>query len=184
MEENRPGTADERRCFFAVWPDADVRARLADWAEAARVSPPARRVPPASLHITLVFLGVLDGPQLDAVREVGANTAWAGATLMLDRIAFWKRSRIVWAGSRDGCPALSALAEDLRGRLRRLGFAVEERPFLPHVTLYRKAHRKPRWEQRRVEWRMDGFCLAESRLSPAGAQYSVLDRWSAHGDVE
>ncbi|MGA8262047.1 MAG: RNA 2',3'-cyclic phosphodiesterase [Arenicellales bacterium] len=182
--ESRAENVAERRCFFAVWPDAAVRARLAEWAGEVRTDPPARRVEAANLHITLVFLGVLDSRQLDAIRKVGNDTGWTGASLTLDRIGFWKRSRIVWAGSRDGCTALSALAEGLRDRLRRLGFGVEERPFVPHVTLYRKAHRKPRWAHRCVEWRIDDFCLVESLLTPTGAQYSVLDRWSADGDMK
>lgn len=178
------GTDTAGRYFFAVWPDESVRARLAEWSDAVQVGSPARRVAAAKLHITLVFLGTLEPAQVAAVRALAADIPWAGAALTLDRIGFWKRSRIVWAGSREGCPALSALADALRGRLRRLGFRVEERPFVPHVTLYRKAVRKPRWQQQTIDWPIDEFCLVRSTLSSSGSRYAIVDRWSAHGAVE
>lgn len=181
MSSDEPGPG---RYFFAVWPDAAVQAQLLDWSRAVRVDASARRVPGANLHVTLAFLANLDDAQVAAVRKAGADTRWSGAVLALDRIGYWKRSRIVWAGSRAGSAGLAALVDDLRGRLRCAGFCVEERPFVPHVTLYRRAQRKPRWEHRVVQWRMDDFCLVESRLSSAGAQYAVLDRWSANDDMK
>lgn len=178
------GTDGAGRSFFAVCPDESVRARLAEWSDAIHTGAPARRVPDSKLHITLVFLGALQPAQVAAVRSLAADTPWTGASLTLDRIGYWKRSRIVWAGSREGCAALSALAEALRGRLRRLGFRIEERPFVPHITLYRKAVRKPRWRQETIDWRIDEFCLVQSTLFSSGSRYEILDRWSAHGDVE
>lgn len=175
---------DTGRYFLAAWPDETVRAGLAAWAETLRVGSSARRIPASRLHMTLVFLGALDAPRLEAVRAVAADTAWPGAVLKLDRIGYWKRSRIVWAGSRDGAIALTTFAETLRDRLRRLGFRIEERPFLPHVTLYRNAGRRPRWQQRVIEWRIDALCLVQSVRSSEGARYEILERWCASGAVE
>lgn len=121
---------------------------------------------------------------MEVVRSVAADTPWPGAVLSLDRIGYWNRSRIIWAGSRDGSAALSALAEGLRDRLRRFGFRIEERPFVPHVTLYRNAGRRPRWQKQVIEWRIDDLCLVRSSLSSSGSHYEVLERWCAHDDVE
>lgn len=172
------------RYFLAAWPDEAVRARLDAWANAIAAGPRARRIPAARLHITLVFLGPLESAQLEAVRSVAADTPWPGAVLSLDRIGYWNRSRIIWAGSRNGSAALSAVAEALRDRLRRLGFRVEERPFVPHVTLYRNAGRRPRWHKQVIEWRIDDLCLVRSSLSASGSHYEVLERWCAHDDVK
>lgn len=179
---DRTETGDSERYFLAVWPDESVRARLAEWSAAIQPGSSARQIPESKLHITLVFLGTLAPAQLEAVRSVAAATPWSGASLTLDRIGYWKRARIVWAGSTDGCAALSALAEELRARLRRLGFRVEERPFVPHVSLYRKAGRRPRWRREVIDWRIDEFCLVQSRPSPSGSRYEVLERWGARGD--
>lgn len=170
-------TGDTGRYFLAVWPDDTVRARLARWSEAIPAGSAARRVPADNLHITLVFLGALEPPGLDAVRTVAADTPWSGASLTLDRIGYWKRARIIWAGSREGSEALSALTETLRDRLRRLGFRVEARPFVPHVTLYRKAGRRPRWRPEVIDWRIERFCLVRSTLSSTGPRYEIVERW-------
>lgn len=172
------------RYFFAVWPDAQVRDTVFEWARSLQADPAARQVGAGNLHITLVFLGELTAPEVEAVRQVGAGVRWSEAALVLDRIGYWRRSGIVWAGSRQGSESLSVLAEELRDRLRRLGFQVEERPFVPHVTLYRKARRKPRWSARQVQWQIDELCLVESRPSADGARYSVVDRWSANSIVK
>lgn len=178
------GNPEAGRYFLAVWPDDPVRARLGEWSDAIRVAPPATQIPAAKLHITLVFLGTLGTAELDAVRAVAADTPWPGASLTLDRIGYWKRSRIVWAGSSGGSEALSRLVEELRGRLRRLGFRIEDRAFVPHVTLYRKAARRPRWQSREIEWRIEDYCLVESTLSSSGARYDVVERWYPQDDVE
>lgn len=178
------GEGEDRRYFFAVWPDAGIRSALSEWGRTLRVRAPARRVADDNLHITLVFLGELDAPRLAAVREIAGRVPWTGARLVLDRIGHWKRSRIIWAGSRDGCEALTALADALRDGLQRRGFRVDERPFVPHVTLFRKARQRPRWSSRSIDWRIDEFCLVASRLCAEGAHYEVLNRWSAHDDMK
>lgn len=178
------GHLDTGRYFLAVWPDGTVRDRLARWSDAIQPGAPARQVPAPNLHITLVFLGTLDPPGLDAVRAVAAGTPWSHANLSLDRIGYWKRARIIWAGSTNGSAALTALAEALRGRLKRLGLGIEERPFAPHVTLYRKAGRRPRWQRQVIHWRIDELCLVRSTLSSSGSRYEIVERWWPHGDVE
>lgn len=165
------------RYFLAAWPDDAVRGRLDRWADTIHVGSTARRVPAENLHITLVFLGALDPPRLDAVRAVAADVPWSGASLALDRIGYWKRARIIWAGCSGGSEALSVLTETLRGRLGRLGFRVESRPFVPHVTLFRKAARRPRWRPEVIDWRIQRFCLVRSTLSSSGARYEIVERW-------
>lgn len=177
-----PGEAG--RYFLAAWPDQAVRDRLAEWSRRLDAGHAARRIPADKLHITLVFLGTLGRSELDAVRATAAETPWSGASLTVDRIGYWKRPRIVWAGSSAGSEALAALAEALRGRLRRLGFRVEARPFAPHITLFRKAGRKPRWDKQAIEWRIDEFCLVRSTLSSSGSRYEIVERWCANADVE
>lgn len=178
------GPADTGRYFLALWPDETVRSRLAAWSDAIQTGAAARQIPAAKLHITVVFLGTLTPAELDAVRSVAAATSWSRASLTLDRIGYWRRARIVWAGSSDGCEALLALAESLRARLRRLGFRIDRRPFVPHVTLYRKAGRKPRWQRQVIEWHIDELCLVRSSLSSQGSRYEIVERWCARGDVE
>jgi 2'-5' RNA ligase len=179
-----PEGEEPGRYFFAIWPEAQIRGRLDAWAREIETGTGARRVAADNLHMTLAFLGTLRETQVTAARKVARGMAPEPAVLTLDRIGYWQRPRIIWAGSRDGCDLLCALAENLRERLRRVGFRIDTRLFVPHVTLYRKARRRPKWTSRRIEWPVNDFCLVHSRLLPEGARYEIVERWSANSDVK
>ena len=72
-------------------------------------------------------------------------------------------------------------------RTARLGRPPEDRPFDGHLTLAR-ARKAARVDLRRLAgapieaaWPVTEVCLVESRLSPAGARYEVVDRFPARG---
>lgn len=181
---DKHGGRDKGRYFFAVWPDDSLRAALVEWRCVMRTDPAARAVPADNLHMTVVFLGSLAPPQVDAVRRVAGHIPWSGASLQLDRVGYWPRSRVIWVGSRRGSERLAECSEQLRDRLRGLGFRIDSRHFVPHLTVYRKARRRPKWPERVLAWSIDELCLVRSHLSKAGAHYEIVDRWSARSDVE
>ncbi len=83
---------------------------------------------------------------------------------------------------------LEAIAAGVVGATARLGQPPDDRPFHGHITLARVADRakvdlRPLTGRAiDAEWRVDAICLVESRLSPAGARYEVLERFpSADG---
>src|SRR5690242_6218755 len=107
-----------------------------------RMIPEVHWVDPASLHITLAFLGELDDERLDAATQAAASTAGGHApfTLRLAGLGTFgsaRSPRVIWvslAGEKARLLSLqAALANDLAAR----GFLREERPFSPHLTLAR-----------------------------------------------
>ena len=61
------------RLFFALWPDELVRANLArQRIDLARTSG-GRPTRPATLHVTLVYLGDVAGSQLEDALTVGRS---------------------------------------------------------------------------------------------------------------
>lgn len=172
------------RSFLACWPGASVHTALYHRAAQMRDQVGGRIIRPENLHVTLAFLGPLNSHQLEAVRQCCAPLP-RRFEIELDRIGFFRKGGIVWAGSRSPDPELSRFVEDLRDCLRRLGFRVENRPFVPHITLLRKARRRPRSAApQALHWLVDEYTLSASELGPDGARYSVLDRWSTLGDVK
>lgn len=171
------------RSFLACWPDPSITDALQRAAADARGRVGGRVIRAQNMHVTLAFLGLLTSPQLSAVQAC-CEPLPARFHLSLDRIGFWKNRGIVWAGARSPDPGLGAFAEDLRDRLRRVGFRVDSRPFVPHVTLLRKAERRPRIEFRSLDWEIGEYTLVASEQTAEGAHYSVLKRWSTQGDVK
>jgi 2'-5' RNA ligase len=124
------------RLFVAIPLPEDVRLGLAGLAGAV---PGAGWVPPENLHITLRFLGEVDGHLFEDVCHALSLVGGAAFSLQLAGVGHFgdrRQVRVLWAAVR----ASEALAR-LRGRVERVlencGLPREERRFHPHVTLAR-----------------------------------------------
>jgi 2'-5' RNA ligase len=131
------------RAFVAAWPDATTRGALVRLQQslAPRLAP-ARPMQPRNLHLTLAFIGEIDGPTA-AIVAAAIEVAMPGTVppaWEIDRTGCFERARVVWAGA-PATPSLSAASAQVRGCLDRLAVGYDRKPFVPHVTLYRDARR-------------------------------------------
>jgi 2'-5' RNA ligase len=166
------------RLFFALWPDAAVGQALGALArELARVCS-GRAVPAANVHLTLAFLGELERERLAPLAALARTVRGEPFALELNRLDYWRHNRIVWAGT-ETCPApLAALAAELGAGLRGLGIAIEERPYVPHITLVRDARRAPPpGRAPGIRWPVRAFALVESVPRGHARAYEVLESW-------
>lgn len=98
--------------------------------------------------------------------------------LELGRCEFWKRPRVVGFTASETPDPLRELVTRLRQLGRDCGVPVESRPFVPHLTVMRKAQREPRPElQVSLNWDVRRFVLVHSRTLPEGAQYEIIGSW-------
>ena len=101
--------------------------------------PGARWVEPADYHVTLRFMGDLDGATArDLYEGLSESRTRPALTLTLDALASFggDRPRAVFARLAPNRDLLDLQAEQER-IVRRLGLAPETRKFTPHVTLAR-----------------------------------------------
>lgn len=171
------------RCFLACWPARNIGEHLHDLSGVAQKHSGGRRVALQNIHLTLAFLGDLMPTQRAAV-EACCPPMERPLVLTLDRLGYWRQGGILWAGSRTPDPDFVDFAENVRAALRRVGFRLDSRPFVPHLTLLRKARRRPRVKIDPVDWPVTAYSLVASELTPAGANYSTRKRWSTPGDVK
>lgn len=174
------GEARSHRVFFALWPDGEAAGQLS--ALAHSLGGGGRLMRPASLHLTLAFVGSVTPTQLELLAQLGAGVRGAAFDLSLDRIGFWPQRGILWAGCRQTPPPLRDLAGRLAAALQDAGFALDSRAgtaLLPHVTLARRVRCSslPRLETP-IRWRADEFTLVESHLHPSAASYRILTRFA------
>ena len=172
------GETRSRRVFFALWPDEAAFGQLSALAHGLAGGPGARPVPPASLHLTLAFVGPVTPAQAIRLEESAAAVRAATFDLSLDRLGFWPRRGILWAGCRQAPAPLCRLADALALGLHAAGFNGHDRPgseLVPHVTLARRVRcaavpllGTP------IRWRVREFALVESRLSASAASYETL----------
>ena len=163
------------RLFFALWPDESVRAALADRAAALHALCGGRSTRTENLHLTLAFLGNVDDRRVAEIEHAAGEVAPRKASLLLDRIGFWKR--LAWAGASAVPGQIEGLVLELRDALTRSRIDFDPKPFVPHVTLLRDA-RQPREMPvvAPIAWNLDGFVLVRSPAG-RGAAYEVLDSW-------
>jgi len=169
--------ARSRRVFFALWPDEEATGHLA--ALGHSLAPRGSRLTrPASLHLTLAFVGSVASEQVERLDAIAAGIRVAPFELSLDRLGFWPQRGILWAGCRQTSVALRGLAGGLAVALRESGFAVDARAgaaLTRHVTLARRVRcpSLPRLETP-IRWRVGEFALVESHLHPSAASYETL----------
>ncbi|NIW23299.1 MAG: RNA 2',3'-cyclic phosphodiesterase [Gammaproteobacteria bacterium] len=180
MTDRTPGNAAaprpaRRRVFFALWPDDETRQALSRATRGAVRQCGGKPTPIENLHATLAFLGPITPDDLANV-EALTPPASEPFEIVLDRLKHWERSSVLWIGPTDVPMALLTLERELWDRLVDLGFSRERRPYVPHVTLARKAQ-AARGSVSPVPWRIDGIALVESKTGPRNSRYTVLKSW-------
>ena len=140
-----------------------------------------------NLHLTLAFIGTVTPAQLESLLSLANDLQAEPFDLTLGQLGWWQRNGIVWAGSRVVPPRQRRLLDEMTRALIAGGFAVDARPYFPHITLLRNGRCEGLPElEKPISWRVDDITLVESPLQAAGSNYKVLARWplleTASGD--
>ena len=160
------------RLFFALWPEPSVRAELASLLPAVQ----GRKVKPANLHITLAFLGRQPVTGIPALLSIAHSIPFPVMRLQIDRLGYFARRRIAWAGMQHSPPELATVRCALTDALVRAGIHFDaDSPFRPHVTLARDAVAPAATHTGPVIWTPAGIKLVSSVPGPTGVAYQVLD---------
>ena len=168
------------RLFFALWPDEGVRAQLAHWIRELHAMCGGRPTRTENLHVTLAFLGSVEGARVAEVERAAGEVAPCAVSLVLDQPGYWKHNRIAWAGASAVPGELDVLVAELRSTLARSHIGFDSKGFVSHATLLRDAREPeamPALEP--IQWNLDGFALVQSVTLPRGSRYEVLKAWSA-----
>ena len=177
-------TPEVQRLFLALWPSAAVRSALREL-QCAFPGSAGRAVDDGNLHITLVFLGSTPPERRHCIEAALDGLERPGFELRLDRLGYWRRPQVVWAGSDAVPPPLTSLVEDMTKAAVQCGCMLDARPFRPHLTLFRKVRKPPRDlpDIAPILWPANAFALVESVTASSGVRYQVLNTWPLGGGV-
>jgi 2'-5' RNA ligase len=193
-ERNQLEANHERwRVFCAVELPPQVRARAAE--HAARLRERSTEVRASwprtdNLHLTLKFLGEIAQARVGALSNAASRAAKSiqPFDLTLEGAgAFPPRGspRVLWLGINDSSGGLVRLQSQLEDECEAEGFAREERPFHPHLTLARirapqgarelaRLHRETGFVA--IEFPVTELVVMRSELGPGGSRYTEVSR--------
>ena len=182
------------RLFVAVDLSEDARRRIAVQQQriaAALGGPTAslKWVTPEHAHLTLAFLGRVDGTLVPSVVDaLGRDVDRPPFEMILDGVGVFPprgAPRVLWVGVAAGAAQLSDLQRLMAERVTALGIELEDRPFHPHLTLGRWRASRPADRDRALAAAPSGAIarvpveyatLYESRLSSSGPTYLARAR--------
>jgi 2'-5' RNA ligase len=133
------------------------------------------------LHLTLRFIGDVDGRDANGIDEALASISAPRFTLELKGVGSFggKNPRALWAGAAAN-DALIHLQRKIESAVQRLGFPAEERKYTPHVTLARLRgtpagqvmdYLSDHGLYASQPFEVQQFALYSSRLTPNGSIY-------------
>jgi len=149
-------------------------------------------VDPGGVHLTLKFLGNIPSRRVTEITEAMKKAAQGLSPFLLEisglgAFPSLKQPRVVWVGVGGELDKLSTLQQNIDSALATLGFAREERPFVPHLTVARvregaSASERAKFGELvgsvafegRYRVDVDAIRLMRSQLTPAGAIYTCL----------
>jgi 2'-5' RNA ligase len=187
------------RLFVALDIEPGIRERIGEFRDQMRVlAPDVRWVAPETFHVTLQFLG--ETTKLELIRVALRRVAGAPIQISFRNAGFFpnpRSPRVFWIGI-EADNGLQELVDAIGRELQPLGCARDAGPYKPHLTLARSGSGRPKplaGERvapglHRVRDKLAGsdvlefgtmtaheFFLYESKLTPAGAKYSKIDRY-------
>ena len=144
------------------------------------------------IHLTLKFLGNIPFKQVAQITKAmeEATQGISPFRLEISNLGAFpnlRQPRVFWVGIGGEINKLSSLQQNIDSALASLGFAREERPFTPHLTLARMRQGASPGERKsfgelvmssslesKYHLDVDAISLMRSQLTPTGAIYSCL----------
>jgi len=149
-------------------------------------------VDPGGIHLTLKFLGSIPSKRVTEITEAMGKAAQGISPFHLEisglgAFPSLRQARVFWVGIGGELDKLSRLQQNIDSALAALGFAKEERSFVPHLTLARIRQGASPLERKsfgdivgstffedKYHVEVEAISLMRSQLTPAGAIYTCL----------
>ena len=194
MSKQQPSPSGSTwRVFCALEIPIDLREQLVRHTEQLQLALPQVQASWArvdNIHLTIKFFGNLTPEQ---VRNASEATARAVSHFCRFKVriegagSFPERgpARVLWIGIEDQSGGLARLQSQLEKECETYGFAREDRPFHPHLTVARlrgprgaralaDKHRQLNFKPGDIE--VSAVTLFRSELSSKGSRYTVIAR--------
>jgi 2'-5' RNA ligase len=182
------------RSFIAIKLPQEIQGAIARSIAPMQLSLPkplVRWVAQENVHLTLKFLGDISPANLDRLAEALTletrnHEIFAIPVGGLGAFPSARRARVIWIGL-EAPTELMALTRGVEAVSASLGYAAEDRPFSPHLTIGRVGQKISTTDSHRICTaleemnvgtlgivRVDAIHIYKSDLLPGGSVYTAL----------
>jgi 2'-5' RNA ligase len=187
------------RLFVALEVPEAVRREVARRVASVRDRlPQARWVDPEMIHLTMVFLGEVPEARVPDLTEAlrQAFAPYPPLPMRLSGAGTFppgRPARVAWLGLDAPDDLVSLQTDVVRAAVAAVEHEPEDRPYTAHVTL---ARCQSPWRRDAIDkfiaafpgetgqpWVAEQGVLMESKLSPKGARYRVVEAFPLEGEV-
>ncbi len=181
------------RLFIAIDIDGQIKNALSNLQKQLQKQIDIRKndvkwVNPENTHLTLKFLGEVKDDKVAGLCNIVKDVAkqFRNFDFDIEQLGCFggQSARVLWVGTGTGGDDLCELAKELEKQLARAGWPGENREFAGHLTICRVKNAKAGFELANIcddykEFKagtvtVDSIKIYQSRLTPAGAIYTVV----------
>jgi len=131
------------RAFIAIDIPSEIKQAISNQTASLRTNSghTVRWVSIENIHLTLKFLGEVSSANLELLKQAiqGECAQTAPFSISVETLGCFpnpRRPRVLWVGL-SAPPALNRLQRQIESIAARLGYAPEDKPFFPHLTIGR-----------------------------------------------
>ena len=173
------------RLFLAIAIPEAIKSEIAGL---GRSIPQARPVPIEQMHLTVKFIGEVEGSRLLDIRSVLTEISRPEFSLCLHGIGTFPprgTPRVLWAGVHP-LDSLIALHRSIEGKLFEIAIPREKQKYAPHLTLARLNNSPLKHLQhflagnaflRTPDFTVAAFNLHKSQLTSSGAKHTLIESY-------
>jgi len=175
----------KKRLFIAIDLPGEIKERIARLQDNLKTEAPrATWVRPENIHLTLFFLGNTDYSQipeiistLSQLKDDAFEVTFSG----LGGFPNQNRAEVIFLGIKENL-ALKYLQGEIRVSLEKLNLRIDDKKFVPHLTLARLKRPKKlmriKFDTNVGNFLAKEFILYESELQPEGPKHTLIKKFS------
>lgn len=194
-------TSESLRCFVALPVPSAIQKKIATFQQSLDSQVPQHSIRwtiAEQIHVTLKFLGKLDGAELPKLTTALTSAVRGHEQVQLTAECLGcfpsrKNPRVIWIGLTGDVEPLSKLQASVDEQIGEWAQKEEHRKFQAHLTIGRVRETAGRHSRRIGQiledtqapefgsWIATEVLLMRSQLSPKGATHTVLERFPLAG---
>jgi len=165
------------RLFLALDVQPNDKQSINKWRN-EDLSLDAKPVDKENFHITLAFIGQIEEQKLEALKnDIQQRFSQIvlpqqEKALLLTDIGLFKKPKVLYLSLAEIPNWLRLLADAFQSLS-----TTPDRPYCPHLTIYRKVTEIPKCTPVNYKLLINSFSLYESKSAPEGVKYSALLSW-------